>query len=122
MSAPKYVLVRVDSPRADGDTGGDFLEIADSLKQMTVCAACNIEAQARFCVAIYAQKLGRRLKRLIDRANERSESTFERDSLVAELVLQALGVANVHARGSEREIGECLRQLAWIAQRVKEAK
>lgn len=119
MSVPKYVLVRVDAPRADGDTGGDFLEIADALKRMEFCPACRIESQERSCAVIDAQKLGRRLKRLIDRADQRPE----RESLVADLVLQALGVAEAHSSGgSEREFNERIRQLTWIAQRVKDAK
>lgn len=51
------------------DTGGDFEEIAMLLKKQEICAACNIEGQASHCMSLDAQKLGRRLQRLIDRAS-----------------------------------------------------
>jgi hypothetical protein len=50
------------------DTGGDMREIAGLLKHLEVCAACNIEGQARSCNSLEAQRIGRRLSRLIDRA------------------------------------------------------
>lgn len=67
----KYVLVRVDEPRADGDTGGDFEEIANELKRMGICPACSGESQERTCQSVEARKLGRRLWRLIERAKAR---------------------------------------------------
>lgn len=67
----KYILVRVDEPREDGDTGGDFEEIANLLKDMKICAACVFESQEHSCSALEARRLGRRLWRLIERAKAR---------------------------------------------------
>lgn len=50
------------------DAGGDFEDIAAQLKNLPICAACSIEGQAGNCVALAANKLGRRLQRLIERA------------------------------------------------------
>lgn len=50
------------------DTGGDLEDIADNLKRLTLCAACVLEGQQAHCSALNAQKIGRRLTRLIGRA------------------------------------------------------
>lgn len=55
--------------RLASETGGDFQEIADRLKTLHTCPACSIEGQEHSCVRIAANFQGRRLKRLIDRAN-----------------------------------------------------
>ncbi len=53
--------------RLHADTGGDIEQIARILKKLEACAASKIEAQP--CSAqIDAQKLGRRLARLLERA------------------------------------------------------
>jgi hypothetical protein len=55
--------------RLRDDTGGDIQAIADDLKAMEVCAACNIEGQSQSCEVHGANRCGRRLDRLIKRAN-----------------------------------------------------
>jgi len=54
------------------DTGGDIAEIADLLKGLEICCACSNESQQRSCSSPTANKLGRRLRRLLDRADARS--------------------------------------------------
>jgi hypothetical protein len=51
------------------ETGADIEEIAALLKALTTCLACEVEGQETYCVCWQAHKLGRRLSRLIDRAN-----------------------------------------------------
>lgn len=51
-----------------GDTGADIEDIVAQLKGMSLCPACVIEGQERSCSAPEAQKLGRRLNRLLERA------------------------------------------------------
>ncbi len=88
----KYILLRVEDahaladriingePRANAkalalnilsDTGGDLREIADSLKDQEICGACAHENMERYCRSLGAQKTGRRLLRLIERADAR---------------------------------------------------
>ncbi len=55
--------------RLKQDTGANILDIATQLKKMEVCAACSIEGQERSCYSLLARKLGRRLYRLLLRAN-----------------------------------------------------
>ena len=55
--------------RIEAETGADVEEIVDQLKGLDVCAACAIEGQERYCVCWQGNKLGRRLARLVDRAN-----------------------------------------------------
>lgn len=50
------------------DTGADIEEMASRLKQIPVCQACSIEGQKEHCEVVFAQKQGRRLWRLIERA------------------------------------------------------
>jgi hypothetical protein len=93
MTAPttgKYLLITVEQARwlaqaVDGcavgqrhqpfmarlmeDTGGDFLEIALMMKHQDPCPACSIEGQLSSCANLETQQLGRRLQRLIDRAD-----------------------------------------------------
>ena len=66
--APYEVTHKRILDRFDQETGADIEEIVGLLKGMETCAACNIEGQAASCCALEAQKLGRRLKRLLDRA------------------------------------------------------
>lgn len=55
--------------RIETETGADIEDIVAQLKGLEVCAACAIESQEQYCVCWRANKLGRRLSRLIDRAN-----------------------------------------------------
>ncbi len=55
--------------RIGDETGADITDIVDQLKQLPTCMACRIEGQERSCNCLHAQKLGRRLSRLVDRAN-----------------------------------------------------
>lgn len=54
--------------RIMGETGGDFEEIANMLKALPICHACVVEGQHQYCNSLDANKLGRRLQRLIKRA------------------------------------------------------
>jgi hypothetical protein len=54
--------------RLAADAGGDMREIADQLKALDICGACWVEGQSASCYSLQAQKLGRRLARLIERA------------------------------------------------------
>lgn len=56
--------------RFEIEEGADILEIAKELKSMPICGACSIECQEENCNSIYSRKLGRRLARLIERANQ----------------------------------------------------
>jgi hypothetical protein len=58
----------------NADTGGDVQGIANMLKGIAVCPACSHEGMAGTCNAVDAQKLGRRLQRLIDRADDRTSA------------------------------------------------
>jgi hypothetical protein len=51
------------------ETGADIEDIVARLKRLDVCAACVGESQERHCVCWGANRLGRRLSRLVDRAN-----------------------------------------------------
>lgn len=80
----KYLLITVDDARAiaphlpEGrlkqrltkDTGGDFNDIVHRLKKLPTCMACDIEGQQHDCFSLVANKIGRRLKRLVTRADE----------------------------------------------------
>lgn len=50
------------------DEGGDVEKIVRDLKGMGVCAPCVVEGQASHCEVLEAQALGRRLDRLLERA------------------------------------------------------
>lgn len=55
------------------DTGANVQEIVDLLHDLQICGACELEGQAASCKSIDARKLGRRLRRLLERARgERS--------------------------------------------------
>lgn len=51
------------------ETGADMQTIARGLKQTPICAACIGESMEYTCQSIWTHKAGRRLQRLIDRAN-----------------------------------------------------
>lgn len=55
--------------RFNNETGADIEDIANQLKKLPLCPACILEGQERSCKSLDAQKLGRRLYRLIQRAN-----------------------------------------------------
>lgn len=54
--------------RIDAETGGDIEEIVAEMKSLPICHACVVEGQEHSCWVPYAQKLGRRLRRLVERA------------------------------------------------------
>jgi hypothetical protein len=60
----KKIIVRIQS-----ESGADIEDIATRLKQLPICGACSIESQESSCNCLVARQLGRRLNRLIDRAN-----------------------------------------------------
>lgn len=55
--------------RIEAETGADIEDIVAQLKGIEPCHACVVESQERYCVCWGANKLGRRLSRLVDRAN-----------------------------------------------------
>lgn len=55
--------------RLGPDTGGDIQAMVSDLKKLPICAACSIEGQAQSCFSLDAQKVGRRLARLVGRAD-----------------------------------------------------
>jgi len=55
--------------RIEQETGGDFVGIATQLKKMPICGACDFECQGHTCQSLVTNKFGRRLSRLIERAN-----------------------------------------------------
>lgn len=55
--------------RFEQETGADISDIVKQLKSLGMCPACVIESQEHTCSAHAAHKLGRRLSRLVDRAN-----------------------------------------------------
>lgn len=55
--------------RFQKETGADIVDIVNQLKGVTYCHACVIEGQEHSCNCLHVNKLGRRLSRLIDRAN-----------------------------------------------------
>lgn len=61
-------LIRVVN-RIGLETGADLPDIARQLMDTRTCMACDIEGQARWCCSIHTRKLGRRLRRLIERAD-----------------------------------------------------
>ena len=50
------------------DDGGDFESIVAQLKGARACAACAIEGQLAYCANLEMHKIGRRLDRLVERA------------------------------------------------------
>lgn len=50
------------------DTGADVEEIVSDLKGLSLCHACVFEGQETYCSSLLAQKTGRRLGRLLERA------------------------------------------------------
>ncbi|WP_150619352.1 hypothetical protein [Pandoraea horticolens] len=59
--------------RIESETGADIEDIVAQLKAIEPCGACVIESQQHNCVCWHANKLGRRLRRLIERANMEGE-------------------------------------------------
>ncbi|MEX3764499.1 hypothetical protein [Paraburkholderia phenoliruptrix] len=57
--------------RINAETGADMEDIVAQLKGIDTCHACLVEGQEAYCVCWEANKLGRRLSRLVDRANGR---------------------------------------------------
>lgn len=55
--------------RFNSETGADIEDIANQLKTMPICPACRIESQEWSCNSLDTQALGRRLYRLLQRAN-----------------------------------------------------
>ncbi|EON14855.1 hypothetical protein [Pandoraea sp. SD6-2] len=55
--------------RIESETGADIEDIVEQLKAIEPCEACVIESQQQYCVCWHANKLGRRLRRLVERAN-----------------------------------------------------
>jgi hypothetical protein len=55
--------------RLKKETGGDIQNIVDELKATHICGACVIQSQEQNCSSLYTNHLGRRLSRLLDRAN-----------------------------------------------------
>ncbi len=55
--------------RIEAETGADVEDIVRQLKALEVCCACEGESMEKTCVCWSANKLGRRLSRLVDRAN-----------------------------------------------------
>jgi len=86
----KYVIVRLDDihgllklcntrtdsahmksviDRLKNETGGDIQNVVDEMKATGICHVCMTECQEHNCTSIYTNHLGRRLSRLLDRAN-----------------------------------------------------
>jgi len=61
--------IRAVVTRIESETGADIPDIVQRLKRLDFCPACVIEGQQRSCSCLAAQKLGRRLSRLVDRAD-----------------------------------------------------
>lgn len=55
--------------RIENEIGADLVGIAAELKGMKICHACAIEGQEQYCKSLLAKKMGRRLFRLIKRAD-----------------------------------------------------
>lgn len=55
--------------RIENETGADIVDIVQQLKTLEICPACQIESQEHSCNSLDANKLGRRLSRLVQRAN-----------------------------------------------------
>lgn len=55
--------------RFKNEDGGNIQEIANLLKKLDTCHACQVEGQERNCESLIARKIGRRLNRLIFRAD-----------------------------------------------------
>lgn len=55
--------------RIEAETGADIEDIVAQLKGLDFCHACVVEGQQQYCECLTAHKLGRRLSRLVDRAN-----------------------------------------------------
>ncbi len=54
--------------RFESEEGADLVDMVEVLKKVPICAACEGEGQAEYCSSLDAQKQGRRLRRLLDRA------------------------------------------------------
>jgi hypothetical protein len=67
----KYRLREVSGllNRIEQETGADLNDIAGQLKNMRICPACSGEGQEHSCSSLVARTLGRRLKRVLKRAD-----------------------------------------------------
>ena len=79
----KYIIMRLSDAKAiadhlppgkikdriESETGAEVKEIAEKLKKSDFCSACVIEGQQHNCEALATRKLGRRLLRLVGRAD-----------------------------------------------------
>ena len=66
--------------RMAAETGADMQEAVDALQKLDLCAACSIEAQESDCRVLAARRLGRRLRRLLERARGERAPGEEDDS------------------------------------------
>lgn len=80
----KYIIITLDDAkeivqylpegriksRFGQETGADIEEIVDFLKNMDICPACELEMQQHSCSSIHSKKIGRRIQRLLDRAEQ----------------------------------------------------
>lgn len=55
--------------RLEAETGSDVEDIVAQLKALEPCGACVHESMERYCVCWRGNRLGRRIARLVDRAN-----------------------------------------------------
>lgn len=82
MSNQKYIVLTLEDAkeiaehlpdgkirtRLQDETGADIQEIVDQLKGMTHCHACVVEGQRQYCEVNFANKIGRRINRLLESA------------------------------------------------------
>lgn len=69
FSAERAQYARALLERIENETGADIEEIVSDLKGLNTCHACVVEGQESYCCSINAKKIGRRLNRLVERAN-----------------------------------------------------
>ena len=60
--------LRAIGERLEQDTGADIEDVVKQLAAMRVCFVCVNEGMERDCNVHWAKKLGRRLRRLLERA------------------------------------------------------
>ena len=82
MKKQTYIVVTLDDAKSiaqhlpdggikdrfESEEGADIQEVVDLLTGMPHCPACQIEMQQHSCEVNFARKLGRRLRRLLERA------------------------------------------------------
>lgn len=59
--------------RIGDESGADILDIATTLKKLPICGACEFEGQGHACESIKANRIGRRLFRLLLRAESANQ-------------------------------------------------